>query len=93
VAQLVWTREEVILAMDFYVSVGAIDSRSIPGQTSDQIKQLSDLLRRLSAYPPEVWDEKYRNANGVYKKLMNLRAIQEGGEHGLSVFHPSISRA
>jgi hypothetical protein len=84
VAQLVWTREEVILAMDFYVSVGATDGRSIPGQASAQIKQLSDLLRRLSAYPPEVWDEKYRNANGVYKKLMNLRAIQEGGEHGLS---------
>ena len=86
VAQLIWKREEVILAMDFYISVGATDGRPIPGQTSPEIRQLSDLLRRLSAYPPEVWDEKYRNANGVYKKLMNLRAIQVGGGHGLSSY-------
>jgi hypothetical protein len=84
VPQLVWKREEVILAMDLYVTVGGLGGAPIPGQHTATIGQLSDLLRRLSAYPPAVQDAKYRNANGVYKKLMNLRAIQAEGQHGLS---------
>src|SRR5262249_781294 len=73
--QLVWTREEVILAMDFYIRVGAYAGGPVPGQTTAQIGELSELLKKLSAYPPERQDVKYRNPNGVYKKLMNLRAI------------------
>jgi hypothetical protein len=82
--QLVWTREEIILALDFYVRVGANIGGPVPGQTTAQIIDLSSLLRKLSAYPPERQNAKYRNPNGVYKKLMNLRAIQAGGEHGLT---------
>ena len=42
--QLDWTREEIILAMDFYVTCGAINGGPIPGQHSDQIVRLSTLL-------------------------------------------------
>jgi hypothetical protein len=76
--QLIWTREEIILAMDLYVKVGGLSGGPIPGQNSTPIIELSDLLKKLSAYPPEVQGSKYRNPNGVYLKLMNLRAIEAG---------------
>jgi len=84
VGQLGWTREEIILAMDFYVTCGAVQGGPIPGQHTDQISQLCALLKMLSAYPPEVQSEKYRNTAGVYLKLMNLRAVQTGGIHGMN---------
>jgi hypothetical protein len=82
---LAWKREEVILAMDFYISVGADRGAPVPGHSSAGIIQLSSLLQKLSAYPPELQGEKYRNPNGVYLELMNLRAIQAEGEHGMNV--------
>lgn len=81
-----WTREEVILAMDLYVSVGAVDGSSIPGAGSADILQLSGLLQDMGAHPPEFRGEKYRNADGVYLKLMNLRAVQTDGLHGMNSY-------
>ena len=71
--------------MDFYVTVGA-SGRPFPGHDSAEIVQLSGLLKKLSAYPPELQGEKYRNPNGVYLKMMNLRAIQAEGEHGMNAY-------
>lgn len=85
-AQLAWTREEIILAMDFYIKTGADHGAPIPGQSSAEIIQLSELLQELGAYPPERQGGKYRNPNGVYLKLMNLRAIQARGEHGMNAY-------
>jgi hypothetical protein len=82
--RLDWTREEVILTMDFYVSCGALSGQPIPGQESAEITQLSRPLKPLGAYPPEIQGEKYRNPQGAYLKLMNLRAIQTDGAHGMS---------
>jgi hypothetical protein len=84
--RLDWTREEIILAMDLYLTVGAFGGGPIPGNSSAQIVQLSDLLKRLSAYPPERQGETYRNPDGVYLKLMNLRAIQTEGAHGMNAY-------
>ncbi len=84
--RLDWTREEVILAMDFYVTCSALDGQPIPGQESGEIARLSGLLKTLSAYPPEIQGEKYRNPQGVYLKLMNLRAIQTDGAHGMNAY-------
>ena len=84
--RLDWTREEVILAMDFYVVCGALSGQPIPGQESGEIAELSRLLRSLGAYPPEIQGEKYRNPQGVYLKLMNLRAIQTHGAHGMNAY-------
>lgn len=72
--------------MDFYVTCGAISGGPIPGQHTSKIAELSTLLKTLSAYPPEVQPEKYRNTHGVYLKLMNLRAVQTGGTHGMNRF-------
>jgi hypothetical protein len=84
--QLVWTREEVILAMDLYVRLDVLHGRTIPDQTSDEIVRLSELLKKLSAYPPERQDEKYRNPNGVHLKLTNLRAVQTEDAHGMTSY-------
>lgn len=79
-----WTREEVILAMDLYVNVGAYAGGSIPGNGSAEVTALSALLKRLGAHPPELQGEKYRNTNGVYLKLMNLRTVQTERAHGMN---------
>jgi hypothetical protein len=81
--QLLWTREEVILAMDLYVTSGALGGRSVPGKGTSKIAQLSALLKTLGAYPPEVQNATYRNTNGVYQKMMNLRHVDTDGKHGL----------
>jgi 5-methylcytosine-specific restriction protein A len=75
-AHLDWTREEIILAMDFYIRAGGLGGSTIPYHDSEEIGSLSGLLNELDAYPPEVRGNKYRNPNGVYLKLMNLRAVQ-----------------
>jgi len=79
-----WTREEDILAMDLYVRVGARSGGSVPGAGSKEIIELSEMLRKLSAYPPDRQDDKYRNPGGVYLKLMNLRSVETDGAHGMS---------
>jgi hypothetical protein len=84
--RLDWTREEVILAMDLYVTVGAMNGGPVPGTESAETVQLSALLKTLSAYPPELQPDKYRNPDGVYLKLMNLRAVETGGVHGMNAY-------
>jgi hypothetical protein len=84
--RLDWTHEEIILAMDLYVRAGGLDGGSIPYHDSEEIGRLSTLLNKLGAHPPEVRGERYRNPNGVYLKLMNLRAVQTGGAHGMDAY-------
>lgn len=86
VSRLDWTREEIILAMDLYITAGALGGGSIPGKTSAAVMALSDLLRQLNAHPPAHQGDKYRNPEGVYLKLTNLRAIETEGRHGMNAF-------
>ena len=87
--RLDWTREEIILAMDLYVRSGGLGGGyHLPGPKAPEIIQLSHLLRSLSAYPPELWPEKYRNEEGVALKLQNLRSVETDGQHGM----PAASR-
>jgi hypothetical protein len=86
ITRLDWIREELILAMDFYVLCGAINGSPIPGQGSAEIARLSALLKALNAYPPERQGIRYRNPQGVYLKLMSLRAIQTHGEHSMNAY-------
>lgn len=84
--RLDWTREEVILAMDLYVNAGALNGGPIPGKTSAPIVELSQQLKALSAHPAEHQGNKYRNPDGVYLKLTNLRAVETDGAHGMKAF-------
>jgi 5-methylcytosine-specific restriction protein A len=57
-----WTREEIILALDTYfkTDVHRLSASDVV------IVQLSDTLRKLSAYEQEKRLTTYRNPRGVY---------------------------
>jgi 5-methylcytosine-specific restriction enzyme A len=63
-----WMRDELILALDLYVR----SKGNPPGKSSAEIKELSAVLNQLTGAVSKT-RPKYRNANGVYMKLMNFR--------------------
>ena len=64
-----WSRDELIVTLDFYLKY----TPSIPGKTSSEISELSDFLNLLQSKIDGDLPDKFRNNNGVYMKLMNLR--------------------
>ena len=66
-----WNRDELILALDLYMTNPA----SPPGKGSRAVAELSDLLNRLHRLNGSSATETLRNANGVYLKMMNLRSL------------------
>jgi len=68
-----WTRDELILALDFYLN----HRPNPPGKESQEILGLSRDLNRLGEklFPPESRTGTFRNENGVYMKLMNFRRL------------------
>lgn len=66
-----WMRDEILLALDFYMQNRA----SIPGKTSEKLINLVDEIQSVTKALGISGDEKLRNVNGVYMKLMNIRGI------------------
>jgi len=64
-----WTRDEHIIALDFYLS----HIPSVPGRDSSEILELSRVLNGLNSFLENEKTEKFRNPSGVYMKLMNFR--------------------
>lgn len=64
-----WSRDELILTLDFYKR----HSPKFPGKHSEEIQALSETLNKLSRITETTGDERFRNASGVYMKLMNFR--------------------
>lgn len=64
-----WTRDEHIIALDFYLS----NLPSIPGKDSSEVQELSKVLNNLNSFLDHQITEKFRNPSGVYMKLMNFR--------------------
>jgi 5-methylcytosine-specific restriction protein A len=72
-----WQRDELILALDLYMR----HRPRIPGKQHPDVIELSRLLNRLAAFTTPERAEDFRNPNGVYMKLQNLRTLdvsQEG---------------
>ena len=63
-----WSRDELILALDLYVRFKG----SPPGKTSPEVVTLSDLLNEMGSQIANRASD-FRNANGVYMKVMNFR--------------------
>jgi hypothetical protein len=78
-----WVRDELILALDLYLRHGGNPPRSSP-----EIEELSQTLNRLGRYLGIATEDRFRNVNGVYMKLMNFRRFDpvftEAGKRGLS---------
>jgi 5-methylcytosine-specific restriction protein A len=86
-SRLPWTKDELILVLDYYFSE---DEAAINNKNNPKLIQLSNLLKRLPNYI-ERREEKFRNINGVYMKLMNFRALEaqenpEDSRKGLSSY-------
>lgn len=66
-----WTRDELILALHVYME----HRPQIPGKTSPEIIALSRDLNKLAGLLGLTGDDRFRNPNGVYMKLMNFRRL------------------
>lgn len=81
-----WTRDELILALDVYLR----HRPNPPDKGSKEIIALSNLLQRLGQrlFPADERATSFRNANGVYMKLMNFRRLDPqytgSGKKGLT---------
>lgn len=79
-----WTWDEHVLALELYLQT----KPSPPGKSSPQITELSVLLNRLADSRLVIHSPKFRNADGVYMKLMNFRRVdpdfQSQGKSGLT---------
>ena len=64
-----WTADEIILALDFYLK----HRSAIPNKTDHEIEKLSEELRGLNLALGGEAKGTFRNQNGTYMKLMNLR--------------------
>lgn len=64
-----WLRDELILVLDLYLRF----PNSPPGKDSLEVAELSSLLGEIGRLQGRTKDETFRNANGVYMKMMNFR--------------------
>lgn len=65
-----WTRDELILALDFYIR----HRDPIPGKGSAAIAKLREEINAVAVSLGLTGNETLRNIDGVYMKLMNFRA-------------------
>jgi 5-methylcytosine-specific restriction protein A len=64
-----WTRDELILVTQFYKA----HAPKIPGKTDTRLIALADEIRAVAHRRGLSGDETFRNPNGCYMKLMELR--------------------
>lgn len=64
-----WSRDELILALNLYMT----SPTSPPGKTSMAVHELSDILNALGIQLRRGREATFRNADGVYMKMMNFR--------------------
>jgi 5-methylcytosine-specific restriction enzyme A len=76
-----WTRDELILALDLYF-------RHPPSHISKnhpEVRKLSDLLNALPIHTDRPDAVRFRNENGVYRKLCNFLSLDPSyGKKGLT---------
>jgi 5-methylcytosine-specific restriction protein A len=66
-----WTRDELVLALDLYLTNPA----NPPGKASAAVATLSDLLNKMHRISGGTASATFRNTDGVYLKMMNIRAL------------------
>ena len=77
-----WSRDELILALDLYVRFKG----NPPSKTNQSVIELSNILNNMGSQIADRTSD-FRNPNGVYMKVMNLRRFDpvyiEQGKSGL----------
>ncbi|WP_047454266.1 HNH endonuclease [Rhizobium rhizogenes] len=69
-----WNRDETILALDLYLQLRG----QVPSLKSEEIKELSALLRSLPYHAVAAKQLTFRNPDGVGFKLINIRQVATG---------------
>ena len=64
-----WDREEHIIVMDAYLRY----RQQFPSSKSNEILEISRLLRQYHRQKGNPIHEKLRNGDGIYMKMMNFR--------------------
>lgn len=77
-----WTKDELILATVFYRK----HAPRIPGRSTSELIELSKDIRNVALALGLSGDETFRNPNGVYMKLMELRKY-DPTYHGTGLGH------
>lgn len=80
-----WTRDELILALDLYFTVG----RRQPDPNEPDVIALSELLHRLPIHPLEARALSFRSPMSVSMKLGNFLAIDPAYQ-GLGLYRGSL---
>jgi predicted HNH restriction endonuclease len=70
---LTWSRDELILALELYLRYRT----SPPGKDSQVVGELSAFLNRIGTTLGRSTTDTFRNAKGVYMKLMNFRRFDQ----------------
>ncbi len=66
-----WTEDEITLVLDLYFQI----KRGEKKYHKAVFQEMSDILRSLNIYPEFLTDPKFRNANGISRKIGNFSAI------------------
>lgn len=80
-----WSRDELILATEFYLK----HAPSIPGKTTRALIGLADDIRAAATLQGLHGNDTFRNPNGVYMKLMELRKYDDEYE-GVGLGHERL---
>ncbi len=80
-----WSRDELILATEFYLR----HAPSIPSKTSKPLTALADEIRATAVMQGLSGNDTFRNPNGVYMKLMELRKYDENYK-GIGLGHERV---
>lgn len=68
-----WTRDENILALDFYL----LHRPNLPGKHSPEIAELSELLISIGRMLGRAEEDTFRNPEGVYMTLTGFRQVDD----------------
>ena len=68
-----WNREETILALELYHQMDGQLRKS-----DERVEELSRYLRSLPYHPANEQNQTFRNSDGVYFKLQNIRSVLTG---------------
>ena len=69
-----WSRDEYILTLNLYYKF----RKGGPSKNDPEVIKCSNLLRSMNP-SASMEDEKYRNVNGIYLRLMNYRSCDPFG--------------
>ena len=75
-----WSRDELLLVLHLYLR----NPKSPPSKESKEVKEMSETLGRLNNRLGGDTNEKFRNTNGVYMKMMNFRRF-DGSIEGVGL--------